>query len=115
MGAIPAREAALIVAAVMHPQYAETALEGLASAEFRAPLCARIRDQVVDSISGGQAINLDALARDVAVLRNALPQPVPSFLTSYSPDLFARALDLQSHTSNRRRLASYQGGVIHTA
>jgi DNA primase len=115
MGAIPAREAALVVGAVLHPQYAENALEALASAEFQAPLCAKVRDHVVNSVSLGQPVDMEALARDVAVLRNALPQPTPTFLVSYDPDRFASALDLQSNTSNKRRLSTYRSEPIHTA
>lgn len=106
--AIPAREAALVVAAVLHPEYVESELEAFASAEVRAPVCAMLRDLVVTNASTGAATDMDSIARDVALLRSALPDPEPSFVSGVSLDSFREALSMQSAQSIRRRLqASY--------
>lgn len=106
--AIPAREAALVVAAVLHPEYVESELEAFAAAEVRAPVCAMIRDLVVNNASTGAETDMESIARDVALLRSALPDPEPSFVSSVSLESFREALSMQSAQSTRRRLqASY--------
>lgn len=106
--AIPAREAALVVAAVLHPEYVESELQAFATAEVRAPVCAMLRDLVVSNASTGAVTDMDSIARDVALLRSALPDPEPSFVSGVSLESFREALSMQSAQSTRRRLqASY--------
>lgn len=104
--AIPAREAALVLAAVLHPQYVEAELEAFASADVHAPICAKLRDLVVGSIGLGQPISADDVARDVAVLRSALPDPEPCFVARVHLDGFRQALGMQAAQSARRRLST---------
>jgi DNA primase len=107
--AIPAREAALMIAAVLHPEYVHADFEALAMLDVRTPVCAQIRDKVVSTMGDGRAVDVDALSRDLAVLRTALPSPAPSFVTGYDLAGFRAALDMQQQEAARMRVrAAYQ-------
>ena len=106
VAAIPAREAALVLAAVLHPAYVEHELEAFATAEVRAPLCQQLRDLVVGRVSDGEPIDVESVARDVAILRSALPDPEPSFVARVDLGGFREALQMQAAQSARRRLSS---------
>jgi DNA primase len=99
--AIPAREAALVLGALTHPEYLDQELERVAELPFQAPLCAALRDLLLRTMAQGQLVRQDDVARDVAVLRQALPQPEPRFVTSADLEGFRDALDL--HGTQRAR------------
>lgn len=109
VSAIPAREAALMVAAVLHPEYVEATLEQFAAVDVRTPVCAQLRDLVVSTVSEGGTVDRDAVARDVAVLQASLPEPVPSYVARANLDGFRSALEMQGSQTARRRLASFSG------
>jgi DNA primase len=109
LGAVPAREAALLVAAILHPEYAQADIESLAAMAVRTPVCAQLRDRVVACAGQGLALDADLVSRDLAVLRTAIPNPPPSYVASVNLDAFRDAMQMQQQEAARITLrAAYQ-------
>lgn len=101
---IPAREAALVYAALLHPSYVEDDIEGFAALEMQAPVTQRLRDLVISTVSSGKAVDVDALAREVAILKETIPNPPPSFVTADNVKGFRSAVEIHTTQAARRRL-----------
>jgi hypothetical protein len=70
-------------------------------------------DLVIGNIIAGWPLDVTEVARDVAVLRSALPDPEPSFVARVHLDGFRQALDMQASQSARRRLSTLATSQIN--
>lgn len=105
-GGIPAREAALVYAAITHPSYVDQHLERLSATAMSAPLTKRLQTMCLNAAVDGVAIDASTVSRDLALLRDRVPQPAPSFVSGDDPVGFGEALDIQRAETARRRLRS---------
>lgn len=92
--AIPAREAALVVAVLDHPEYLDASIERFCALKFAAPAAQTLQERLVRAAGTGTAPDLGEDARLVGVLRQALPQPLPSFVSRYDLDGFEAACNM---------------------
>lgn len=101
---IPAREAALVYAALLHPSYIEDDIEGFAALEMQAPVTQRLRDLIIRTVSSGKAVDTEALARELAILKETVPNPPPSFVAGDNLQGFRSAVQIHSTQAARKRL-----------
>lgn len=102
--AVPPREAALVIAIIEHPEYLEAELERFSALRLAAPIAQAVQERLITNASAGNAPIAGAEERDIAILRQALPQPLPSFVLRLDLQAFQAAMSLSAAQSSRRTL-----------
>lgn len=109
---VPAREAALVLAVIEHPEYLDSEVERFSALRFVAPIATTLQELLLAQLTTGAERAPPALERDLAILRQALPQPTPTFVSRFDLGAFQAAITMAGTQSTRRTLrTSFQASV----